>query len=283
MLEIIKMINSDYAGVLSLLSSVIMVIVTIIYVGYTKRQANYAKESVELVAKQMKTEKQPCIVPHVVDSNGVAFDATEDTRIQLGFEVNLKNVGDAPAINIYTLADIELQFTNDTDGDKELLSAALLPKFVQALSVGEETKIHVHFETAEVKAMVKELRKAMDKNWERLRTVPTHHHYTGANLIIRVLFKNIMGQWGESAITYEIPWLAFKDPPLQKTHNLNENTIPPKRIREGDEFKAVLSSPHIAPFSFEMMDNKKVKAILETYTDESPWLNSILEKDFTVR
>lgn len=54
MLEFIKIINSDYAGVLSLLSSLIMVVVTIIYVGHTKRQANYAKESAELVAKQMK-------------------------------------------------------------------------------------------------------------------------------------------------------------------------------------------------------------------------------------
>lgn len=67
MLEFIKIINSDYAGVLSLLSSLIMVVVTIIYVGHTKRQANYAKESAELVAKQMKIDKQPCIVPYVTD------------------------------------------------------------------------------------------------------------------------------------------------------------------------------------------------------------------------
>lgn len=281
MLEFIRMINNDYAGVLSLLSSLIMVVVTIIYVGHTKRQVNYAKESVDLLAKQMKIEKQPCIVPRIIDSSGSAFGTTEDTRIQLGFEINLKNVGDAPAINIYTLADIELQFTNDDEGNKKHLSAALLPKFVQALSVGEETKVHVHFETAEVKTMVKELRKAMDKNWERLRTAQTCHHYTGAKLAVRVLFKNIMGQWGESAITYEIPWLELKDPPPQKTHNLNEDTIPPKRIREGDEFRAVLTSPHIAPFSFEMVAAKRVKAILEGYTDESLWLSDILEKDFS--
>ena len=77
MLEFIKIINSDYAGVLSLLSSLIMVVVTIIYVGHTKRQANYAKESAELVAKQMKIDKQPCIVPYVTDSCGSAWDTTD--------------------------------------------------------------------------------------------------------------------------------------------------------------------------------------------------------------
>lgn len=118
MLEFIKIINSDYAGVISLLSSLIMVVVTIIYVGHTKRQANYAKESAELVAKQMKIDKQPCIVPYVTDSFGSAWDTTDYTRMQLGFTIKLRNVGDSPAINVYTLADIELQFSEDSAGNK---------------------------------------------------------------------------------------------------------------------------------------------------------------------
>ena len=93
MLEFIKSINSDYAGVLSLLSSLVMVIVTIIYVRHTKRQAYYAKESAELVAKQIKTDKQPCVVPLVIDSYGSAWDASDYTRILLGFTIKLKNVG----------------------------------------------------------------------------------------------------------------------------------------------------------------------------------------------
>lgn len=139
MLEFIKIINSDYAGVLSLLSSLIMVVVTIIYVGHTKRQANYAKESAELVAKQMKIDKQPCIVPYVTDSCGSAWDTTDYTRMQLGFTIKLRNVGDSPAINVYTLADIELQFSEDSAGNKKLLPASLLPGFTQALSAEEET------------------------------------------------------------------------------------------------------------------------------------------------
>ena len=272
MLEFIKTINSDYAGVLSLLSSLIMVIVTIIYVGHTKRQANYAKESAELVAKQIKTDKQPCIVPYVTDSYGTAWDATDYTRMQLGFTIKLRNVGDSPAINIYTLADIELQFTEDPDGKKKLLQASLLPGFTQALSAEEDAEINIHFETSEIKALICELSKAAEKNWERLRTNPSHNHYTGAKLIIRVFFKNLMGQWCESTISYEIAWLAYKNPPPQKTHSLNENTIPPKEIRVGDEFKAVLSSHHIAPFVFEMTTDEFVIDVLQMYTDESPWL-----------
>ena len=281
MLEFLKSINSDYAGVLSLLSSLIMVVITIIYVGHTKRQANYTKESAELVAKQIKIDKQPCIVPFVTDSYGSAFDATDYTRMQLGFTIKLRNVGDSPAINVYTLADIELQFTEDSDGNKKLLPASLLPEFVQALSAKEETEINIHFETSEIKALIGELKKESEKNWERLRTNPSQHHYTGAKLIVRVFFKNLMGQWCESIISYEIAWLEYKNPPPQTTHNLNENTIPPNEIHEGDEFKAVLSSNRIAPFVFEMTNEEYVTDLLQKYIDESPWLSTVLKEKYT--
>ena len=93
MLEFLQSINNNYASVLSLLSSVIMVIVTIIYVGHTKRQADYAKDSAELIAKQIKLEKQPCIIPEIIASSGSAFNGTNYTRIQLEINLRLKNVG----------------------------------------------------------------------------------------------------------------------------------------------------------------------------------------------
>lgn len=173
-----------------------------------------------------------------------------------------------------------MQFSEDSAGNKKLIPASSLPGFTQALSAEEETDINIHFETSEVKALICELRKASEKNWERLRTNPSHHHYTGAKLIVRVFFKNLMGQWCESTISYEIAWLAYKNPP-QKTHSLNENTIPPKEIREGDEFKAVLSSHHIAPFVFAMTTDKHVIDVLQGYTDESPWLSAVLKDNCT--
>ncbi len=277
MLEFIKIINNDYAEVLSLLTSLIMVIITIIYVVHTKKQAKYAKQSAELVAKQIKIDKQPCVIPQVFDSRGTAFETSNGTRIQLGFKIKLRNVGDSPAINIYTLADFELQFTKDSDGNKKMLSAALLPSFTQAVSAGGEKKIDVHFETPEIKKLIGELKKEQEMNWERIKTNPYQYHYVGAKLIIRVLFKNIIGQWYESTISYDIAWLEYENPPKQTTNNLNENTIPPKEIHDGDAFKAVLCSNHLAPFVLSMTTEEKVIDLLQKYTDESPWLTAVLK------
>ena len=280
MLQCIRNINNNYAGVLSLFASLIMVGITIVYVFHTRRQANYAKESVDLLTKELKTSKQPCIVPTIIGSKGSAFEASTYTRIQLGFNVDLKNVGDAPAINVYTLADIELQISLDAAGNKKRLTAALLPVFVQALSVGDHKSVSIHFETKEVNALVEELRIKHEMNLERLRTNPTRHHYVGALLNIRVLFKNMMGQWGESIITYEIPWLQYKNPPPITTGNVNEYTIPPREIQQGDEFRAIWRSNNLSPFSYRMVKNEYVKNELNPLIEESPLLAESIKMEF---
>ena len=97
-------------------------------------------------------------------------------------------------------------------------------------------------------------------------------------LFIRVLFKNLMGQWNESNISYEIPWLTFKNPPPQKTRNLNENTIPPKHILAGDEYRAELCSSRLALFYYRMITDEHAKSILQQYIEDSPWLIDIIEE-----
>jgi len=169
--------------------------------------------------------------------------------------------------------------SSDASGNKKSLSAALLPHYVQALSVGEEEKIHIHFETSEVNALVRELTKEMEMNWERLKANPSQHHYVGALLIIRVLCKNTMGQWCESRISYEIPWLELLNPPSPKTHNLNENTIPPKQIHSGDTFRAILCASQLAPFSYKMTTDEYVKELLEQYVDESTCLSEAIKHE----
>ena len=50
----------------------------------------------------------------------------------------------------------------------------------------------------------------------------------------------------------------------------NENTIPPQQLREGDSFRAVMISPHYAPFSVKMQTVDYVNAILEQYAEDCP-------------
>lgn len=277
MLELLRTINNDYSALLTLVSSIIMIIVTIVYVNQTMKQAKYAKESAELVAKQIKIDKQPCVIPEIVDSHGSAFDAGDYTRIQLGFKVTLKNIGDSPALNLFTVGEIELQFTQDSSGNLKRLPASLQPIFVQALGSGEQKEIILTFETNEIKQMMKDLQIAMDKNWDRIKNDPTRSAYNGAKIIVHVFSKNIMGQWSESVLSHDIAWLNYSNPPKQRTHNINENTLPPRKIKKGDQFSATIVSPKYAPFSFQLQSEDYVKNMLQKNTDEKELLSQVLE------
>lgn len=249
-----------------------------IYSSFLERKTQIT-ESINMLTKE-SPNSVPCIVPKVIGSNGSAFNATHYTRMQLGFDINLKNVGDVSAINICSIADIQLQLSLDPHGNKKMLSAALLPSYIQSIVIKEDATIHIHFETSEIKALVQELNKSMEMNWERLKTNPTQNHIVGALLVIRVFYKNIQWQWYESSITYEIPWLEYINPPKRKTHNINENTIPPKELHNGDSFKAVLCSNQLAPFSFKPTTSEYVKSILHRYINESPWLTGFIQSEF---
>lgn len=272
MLEFIKTINSDYAGVFSLISSLIMVVVTIIYVGHTKQQADSAKDSVKLITEQMKKEKQPCVIPYIMESYGTAFDANNYTRVQLTFDINLRNVGDAPAINVYTLAEFELQFQKDKAGNKKRLSAALLPRFVQSLSAGEEEKIHVWFETDEIRNLIIDLAKAEELNIERIKNNPHQNPFTGGTLVVRILFKNIMGQWCESTLSHDIAWLKFTKTSFKDRKKVGESIISINQVYVGDEMEAVLTARHLAPFDYRMIDDEYVKDVLSDYGNDNPWI-----------
>jgi len=257
------------AAVLSLVSSIIMVIITIVYVCYTKNQADNSRESVNLMIKQIKTEKQPCILPDIIGSHGTAFNASNYVRIQAGLDIDLKNVGDAPAISVFTICECELQLSKDSKGRKIRLPAALLPYYVQAVPSDDTSKIHIHFETEEVKAIVNEISKCMALNWERIQTNPTRSHYTGAVIIITVLYRNVMGQWYQSVLRRELCWFAFDNPPEQTTHNLNENTIPPKEIEIDKGFRMVLSAPKYAPFNHKLVSESKAQRCLSKYSKDN--------------
>lgn len=276
-MEFLQNINNNYAAVLSLITSVLMVIVTIVYVLYTKKQADYSKKSLETVITQIKVEKQPCIVPSIIDSYGSAFKASDHTRMQLAFTIRLDNCGDAPATNIFTFAFIELQNIRKEKDEKILLKGSLLPDTVHAIVKEDSITTSLHFETREIKLLLDDLSSSMDKNWERLKTNPYLCHIHGPNIIIKVFYRNIMGQWYTSSLTKEIAWLDYIEPKARKTHNLNENTIPPKTIKEGDEYKTVLVSDKLAPFSYHMTDEETVKKYIKLCEPDNPWVDEIIK------
>lgn len=246
----------------------ITVITAIFSLIYTGIQVRYTEQSVEQIYKQIKTEKQPCVVPKVVDSSGEAFDTGSYTRVQLQFDLEMENVGDAPALNVFVLSSIRLNLSSDSEFEKQYLLASLLPGYIQALKGDNKEKNSIHYETQEVEGLLQGLDKANKKNIERIKNNPSHWPYVGATLIVQVIYKNIMGQWCESVMQQDIADLRYRKSNNFLTDDMCNNKVGCDALQKNKKFYAILVRPQFVPFTHKLITEETAKKMIEWHDVE---------------
>lgn len=266
--ELAIIINQNYAALISCFTSFVTAIITIIYVVFTHHQMKATQESVKLMQIEMKQEKQPCIV---VSINRVFSEKAipSNGRRQMPVEFTIENIGDSPALSVFSISHLELQNTVSKDDNKnvEMFSGPLLCPF---LKVTETKKEYLHYENQQIDLMFTDLAITMDKNWERIKKNPEQSHCHGTELIIQVFYRNLNDQWFESRLTQEIGW-AYDDYTKKKTrYNLNEYTFPPREVKAEDQFELQLSSPWLSPLSISMVSSEEVEKALSKYKNKWP-------------
>lgn len=265
-MELLQFINTNLSGILSVAVSAITAIITLVYVVFTYKQMKAAQKSAELSSEQIKISNQPCIVAEIVDTVGSAC-FTDSGRRQLHIEVELENIGDAPALEIYTLSHLELQHTKNIADGSNIVNMDYYPDYLKYLKSNAKQKVSVRYETDEINMLVEDLRYRHEKNMHRLRTNPYQHAYRGTVLVVEIYYKNLLGQWFKNTLRQEISWLIDKNAPPRKTHNLNENTIPPCLLGKDTEFTLQLISPKFSSSGIELTKIEEVKEKLEPYKE----------------
>lgn len=257
----------NHAGVLGLISSFLMLLVTAIYACITWWQAWYSKKTLLESIKQNREERQPYIVPTIVRVGGCAFETSTNTRLQLSFEYKLENVGNSAAVTLYTLLYAKMEYQND-----KLVYAHLLPNYDHVLKVGQEKDDRLHFETAEFRDIIEDLEICFTKNMKRIETDATVTPFRGPTIILRTLYKNMSDQWFESVIEQELSHIEkpskkpgkkidvdgkkmiIKNPGLRVTN---------KNIKEGDIYEGQMINPSYSILTRRMVDYDYVSKILD--------------------
>jgi len=95
--------------------------------------------------KHFKLNNQPCIIPKITDTiGGKCF---YKTRRQLHITLNLENVGDSPALCVYTIGYLKLKYTQNNGGD--IVNMSYLPDYLPNVTINQTEKFSVRFETKE--------------------------------------------------------------------------------------------------------------------------------------
>ena len=251
----------EYEGLISLLSSLCMLIVTSIYAVITWWQAKYTKKTLLASVKQYREEKQPYIVPAIESVSGLAFDTSTYLRIQFSFHYTLENVGDSSAVTLYTFLYAKLQHQKDA----KLVYAHLMPEYLNSLRVGQKSKEHLHFEISEFRDIIEDLEICHVKNVKRIETNPSVIPYSGPIIILRCLYMNMMGQWFESVLEQELysvnKIINDKEKGTKKrTIKLGER-VTNNNVVDKDSFEGSMISPGYSKMSRRMIDYEYVSKI----------------------
>lgn len=262
-LQYIHYINSNLAGVLSVVVAIITALITLVYVVFTYKQMKATQNATETAIKQIQLNNQPCIIAEILQTYG--SKCFSETRRQLKIELELENVGDSPALSIYTFAYLELQHIKHVKNESNIVNMDFLPDFTKCIKVGEKSKASVRFETFEINMLVEDLRINYEKNIERLRSNPCQPSYRGTVLVVEVYYRNVLGQWFKNTVRQEISWLNNTHAEPRKTHNINENTIPPCPLEQNTEFELQLVSPKLSVFATDLINVTEIEGKLEQY------------------
>lgn len=275
-MEFFENINKNYAGVLSLVVSIITAIITAVYVVFTYKQMQAAQTSIDLMRKQMALDKQPCIIPEIIGASSAPV--LSNGRRFLDIDINLQNTGSFSAISVITIGYFKLQQIK-TKEDSNTVNMFGTPFYLPQIMLGSSNKAHIYFENKEIKYLIKDLTTVHYKNSERIQKDPTQNYFRGTLLIIKTYYRNILDQWFESQLSQEISWIIDNNAPERKTGNLNENTIPPRKLTPKMDVKLQFGFLNASPVNIRPVTEQYVTDQLEKYKERSPELFEALNND----
>ena len=257
----------NHTNMIGLASSVCLLLVTTIYAIITWWQARYMKGTLIETVRQNREEKQPYIVQKIGNVRGCAFDTSTYLRIQFNFNYKLENIGDSSAVSLYTLLYAKME----SQAEHKLVYAHLMPQYNHALKVGEEIEESLHFETNEARDIIEDLEICHVKNMKRIETDASISPYKGPIIILRTLYKNMVGQWFESVLEQELLEVEIPSKEPQEEVEINGKKykihksgkmVTNKDIKDKDVFEGGMINPCYSKLIRRTVDDDYVKYML---------------------
>lgn len=261
--DVLQKINNDYATLLSTVFSLILIIITSVYVMLTHTQAKSAQESVRIsqdylahAEKQLMHSRVPMLVAKITKAQGCAYFGQR--RRQLGIDWEINNIGDGPAVQIYTRMKLRYSHAEFEDYD-ELYEHS----FIGSLAPSETTAAHMHFETTKIEKMIEDFEIKKAKNMARIKVNPRQSAHRGPLLELEILYSNVHGQYFKSL--YHIPLGCLKVDSREDEQEKMVYWLADKPLQDDEAFEVHQINPVFSTFHFQAVDHSEGEAIIERY------------------
>lgn len=286
LLKLLQEINTNYASVLGAIFSLILVVITLLYVILTYFQVKTSKDSVnishqflEQAEKQMKHSKVPMLVVEVDKTYGSPYFGEE--RRQLGINIKIRNIGDGPAIQTHVRMKLIYKYV-EFNYYEELFEHT----FVGNIGIGEEREADLHFETMKIEKMLEDLSISYAKNTFRVKNNPSKKAYAKPEISIEVIYSNFYGQFFKSHLIHPILGLISRGSEPDETNESDDVAAKmegeeggeeegkkgkyihdPSELKDDERFSLGLINPIFQTFSFNPLDSHEANQIIEKYKE----------------
>ena len=191
-LSILNWLQTNWP-IVSLITTIILVIITGVYVFLTKK-------ILDLTVRQVVLAPNPVVGIHLRGMEiGKVFGPS---RRLMNIGLTLVNVGNAPAIEVLIDAEIILRYSS-IRGEKAIPSR-FEPFSIAFIRPGEEIEgnpyIYPEFGNTCVTHLLDDFREESRLNIHRIETDPSQEPYTASMLKIYVYYRNNLGQYFESTV-----------------------------------------------------------------------------------
>ena len=262
-MNILELLNT-YSGVLNLVVSFIMAIITLVYVVFTYKQAQAAQNALKTTIKQIKVEKQPCVVYENV--KGVGSDCFGNGRRQLHIQLELENIGNSPAMSVYVFSYLELQHIKS---ESNIVNMYYLPDFVSFIKENSKVEVSTRFEEDEINLLLEDLSIASAKNIQRIKDDPTRFPYLGTTLVIEIYYKDILGQWFKN-----VKHISIAEIEENNKRGKGKVISPANLLKDNVWFGLRFIAPQFSKNSIEMVEEAEIKEKLKLYEIERPFVET---------
>jgi hypothetical protein len=194
-------INTN-SGALSFFATVLMVIVTIVYVMVTKKILESSKQQMSLM--------QNPIIGITIDDMGIMNDDSRNLHC-FSVEFTLVNLGTSPALQIYWDVEIKLKYSG-INGENVIPQSdgpAFYPFLIANATTKDDCGIS-HYGTF-LRYLTQNFQKQYESNMERLKSAQ-EPEYDAVSLRVHVYYKNNLNQhfksYFETDIVNESPLIS---------------------------------------------------------------------------
>ncbi len=265
---VLKTVNDDYAAVLGVFLTLILLLITLVYVFLTHFQVKASNESVDLsrkfleqAHKQLRHSNIPVLVPEVTETGGTKYFG--ERRRQLHVTCRIKNIGDGPSIRIHTRIKLLYKYVDYHYHDEYAEYF-----FIGSIGANEERTAKMHFETRKIEKMIEDFTIAHAKNTCRVKNNPSQKPYPNTDISVELICSNVHGQYFRSYLVHPLGGINAYERGRKEDQKIYWTSKEP--LGEDELFELILLNPIFQTFSFDPVDSQEAERFIARYRELVP-------------